>query len=693
MFRTIRWRLIGSYLLVVMLAMAVAAGLAWRALDRAFLEVLRENLLAQARLVAQTVESERALEQGSLIEAAMQAIATCSQSVDELPGDLIPAVEADEHPRAEVYSQAANVAPGIHTHVLEADEQSSANAYPPDARIMADCQARVAEQDDAPSTDVYSQTLNVLPGYHTRVVDEDGAVVLDLGEIGESGSPEAPEWSQLNRVGGLASRLDLDTTGQVGVEPLRDRDEIQRAMLGEPATAVRAYSWAPDRRVLYAAYPIRSVDGTVSNIVYIASPLPRLSLSLLPSRLIPQVLGAVVLGVVLAGAAGGVLARTLTRPLDRLTGAAEALSRGGQAPPLPAAPTLELSRLTAAFNRMNANLSSARRELISRAEEQEIIFDGLSDSVIAANSAGDIVLTNPAGADLLEFAPDHLRTAIRTTLVSGEKRATEFAVRDRVIELTVSPLAPDDHHIGGVVAVGHDVTAHRQLDRLRTRFVSNVSHELRTPLTAIKGFVETLRDGAAEDRATRERFLHTIDTETDRLIRLASELLLLARADAGRLDLKLEPTDLNLVAERAVAQLAVRASAKDLTVAVARTEGRSAAHADPDRIQQVLINLLDNAVKFTPSGGSIWVSIRETGHDALCTVSDTGPGIPRAEIPHLFERFYRGDRSRARGEGESGAGLGLSIARSIVAAHGGRIWVASEPAAGTSVSFTLPLAG
>ncbi len=614
MLRTIRSRLIASYLLVILLAMAVAATLAWRALDRAFLEVLRESLLAQARLVAQTAESGLALEQRSLVEAVVQ-----------------------------------------------------------------------------PTAEAYSQASNVLPGYHTRVIDEEGAVILDLAEIDASASPEGPPSAQLSEIGALASKLDLDTTGEDQVELLRVREEIQSAMAGEPATAVRAYSWAPDRRVLYAAHPVWSADGSVSSVVYIASPLPRLSLSLLPTYFGPQVLAGAVLAILLAGATGVILARTLTRPLQRLTEAAAALARGGQAAPIPEARTAELSRLTAAFNTMNANLGSARDELIARAVEREIILDGLSDAVIAAATTGEITLTNPAGAALLELASDHVRGAIGETLASGEKQTTEFAARDRIIELVATPLGEDDSHITGVVVVGHDVTAHRQLDRLRTRFVSDVSHELRTPLTAIKGFVETLRNGAAEDPVTRDRFLETIEGETERLIRLASELLLLARADTGRLDLRLAPTKLDLVVRRAIAQLAGRAALKNLAITFPRSGAPVIALLDADRIQQVLINLLDNAVKFTLSGGTVSVSIRAAGQEALCTVADTGPGIPTDELPHLFGRFYRGDRSRARGEGQSGAGLGLAIARAIVDAHGGRIWVESKPPAGTAVSFTLPL--
>jgi two-component system phosphate regulon sensor histidine kinase PhoR len=292
---------------------------------------------------------------------------------------------------------------------------------------------------------------------------------------------------------------------------------------------------------------------------------------------------------------------------------------------------------------------------------------------------------------LLEIAPQTLHQTIQHTLHAGESHATEITVRNQVIELLITPLRDENGHISGAVAVGHDVTAYRQLDRLRTNFVSDVSHELRTPLTAIKGFVETLQDGAADDLTARDRFLNTIAVETERLIRLTNDLLLLTRADAGQLALHLAPTDLVAAAERAAAQLEGRAREKQITLTVEMTEFPTLAYADADRVHQVLVNLLDNAIKFAPSGGQVSVSFGRNGEQIACTITDTGPGIPTGEIPHLFERFYRCDPSRVRAEDQSGAGLGLAIARAIVETHGGQIWIESEPGQGASVAFTLPL--
>jgi len=232
----------------------------------------------------------------------------------------------------------------------------------------------------------------------------------------------------------------------------------------------------------------------------------------------------------------------------------------------------------------------------------------------------------------------------------------------------------------------------RATERMRTDFVSNVSHELRTPLTAVKGLVETLRDGAVDDRQVRDRFLATIEDETDRLIRLVNDLLVLSKADSQALKLKQEPLDVRDLVERSVHKLAPQVEEKGILVEVGASEEPQWVLADADRIEQVLVNLLDNAIKYSPEGGRITVAIDDGGAPGLVGVAvrDEGVGIPTDDLPRVFERFYRVDRARSRDGG--GSGLGLSIAKAIVEAHGGEITLRSEEGQGTTVHFTLPRA-
>jgi signal transduction histidine kinase len=261
------------------------------------------------------------------------------------------------------------------------------------------------------------------------------------------------------------------------------------------------------------------------------------------------------------------------------------------------------------------------------------------------------------------------------------------------------------------------------VERMRAQFVSDVSHELRTPLTAVKGSVETLRGGAVDDPMARERFLVSIESETERLIRLVNDLLILSRADAQALTLRRRSVDLRTVVRSTTDKLTPRLVAKGLHLTVELPDTPLTTSADPDRVEQVLVNLLDNALKHTPTDGKVAVVGHELrveggrtewfgcahhrplasspplpdGGWAILSVADTGEGIPAADLPHVFERFYRADRSRSRERG--GSGLGLSIAKALVEAHGGHIWLEStsragrtgEGKSGTTASFALPL--
>ncbi len=227
----------------------------------------------------------------------------------------------------------------------------------------------------------------------------------------------------------------------------------------------------------------------------------------------------------------------------------------------------------------------------------------------------------------------------------------------------------------------------REARRVQTDFVANVSHELRTPLTSIKGLVETLRDGAVDDVEVRDRFLATVEGETDRLIRLVNDLLLLSRVDADALVLHRRKVDMVELVRAAVERLAPQARAHGVTVRVEAGGDVFPVEADPDRLAQVLVNLLDNAIKYSPADGEVQVWVRGEGNRLRVGVRDRGPGIPAEELARIGERFYRADKARTRAEG--GSGLGLSIARALVEAHGGELSVESREGAGTTVTFAL----
>jgi two-component system phosphate regulon sensor histidine kinase PhoR len=285
-----------------------------------------------------------------------------------------------------------------------------------------------------------------------------------------------------------------------------------------------------------------------------------------------------------------------------------------------------------------------------------------------------------------------LQEALDEALRADHPTTREMAlggVQEKVIRASLAALRDGEATVGAV-AVFHDVTELKRLERARREFVANVSHELRTPLTAIKGYAENLRDGGLQDPAVAAQFVDVIHRNAERLRSLIEDLLDLSSVEQGQARLTLGPVRLADVVAQAAAVIRPAAQKKGQTLTLDLAEGLSAPRADRDRLAQVLINLLENAVKFTPEGGRIAVSGSAAPGRVVLSVSDTGVGIPPDEVPRIFERFYRVDRSRDRREG--GTGLGLAIAKHLVQAMGGTIQVESAQGAGTTFRVTLPAA-
>ncbi len=263
------------------------------------------------------------------------------------------------------------------------------------------------------------------------------------------------------------------------------------------------------------------------------------------------------------------------------------------------------------------------------------------------------------------------------------------AVAQGQLEQEVPVTSRDE--LGQLSQTFNEMTARlRAARQMQVDFVANVSHELRTPLTSIKGLIETLRAGAVNDTNVRDEFLATVEQETDRLNRLVNDLLLLSRVDSAALTLKRQPVELEPLVQTVIEQLRSLAETKAVIVRLETSSTKTSVWADPDRLAQVLVNLLDNALKYSRPGGQVTVRVqREDGQMIQVQVQDEGVGIPASDLARIGERFYRADKARARAEG--GSGLGLAIARSLVEAHGGRLWLESQEGRGTIVNFNLPM--
>ncbi len=336
----------------------------------------------------------------------------------------------------------------------------------------------------------------------------------------------------------------------------------------------------------------------------------------------------------------------------------------------------------------------------------ETLLDSMIEALVVLDVRGRIVLTNRAAETLFGFSRQMiggtLLEAIRHHEVSAvvARLEKETAILDhelrlegaqpRVLQVNAVALRDPVGKAAGSLLVFHDMTRLRELEGARQEFVANVSHELRTPLSLIKGAAETLLDGAKTDPTALDRLLQIIDRHADRLTLLIDDLLLLAKLDSGRMELHPEPAALRPAAQEVFGDLTARALARDVRLENAIPAGL-VARADPDRLRQILSNLVDNGIKYGRKGGVLTVSARAlAGGLVEVGVKDDGPGIPRDALERVFERFYRVDKARSREQG--GTGLGLAIVKHAVQAHGGEVRVESEPGQGTVFYFTLPAA-
>jgi two-component system phosphate regulon sensor histidine kinase PhoR len=342
--------------------------------------------------------------------------------------------------------------------------------------------------------------------------------------------------------------------------------------------------------------------------------------------------------------------------------------------------------------------------LHGRMEEIQAILASMSEGVVATDITGRISLINPAAAELFNLKPgegvgefpykifteSELGDIFHQTYVKGYPLEKEITWHnpERVLNLHLALIRDEiAEEVRGVVAVIGDITKIRQLETMRKDFVANVSHELKTPLTSIKGFIETLLDGALEEKKNVVKFLTIIHQETERLNNLIGDLLNISKLESGQTDLKKKLVNIDQLLGEIIITIESRLKEKNL---VLKKDIQAAmVPADEDLLREVIINLLDNAVKYTLAGGTILIGTRQTNDRFECFIEDTGIGIPEESLPRLFERFYRVDKARSRDLG--GTGLGLSIVKHIMERHGGKVAVQSQLGKGSRFSFTLPM--
>jgi len=541
-------------------------------------------------------------------------------------------------------------------------------------------QARPPRLDDVAALRAWAEWL-ASSGARVTVIDKAGLVLADSAHDPETMENHAhrPEIVQAYSSGAGQSVRHSATLG---------RDLVYRAVRYQPA----------------AGPPV---------VIRMALPLAQIDLSLAELR--RRLFGASLVMLLLGGGASLVYFRVFATRVERLKDFSRRVA-AGDFRPLPVERARdELAELADTLNETARRLDGTIRSLSGERHRSSAILRSMVEGVAVIDAGEKIVFSNRAFSEILSLDPaaiegrpvievvrhSDLLELIRRALAGEEGLQNDIAlgiVHPRNFAVTAAPVqaleaaapAGGAGKPAGAVVVLHDVSELRRLERVRQDFVANVSHEFKTPLTAIQGFAETLLGGALEDPRSNRRFLEIIREHAVRLARLTDDLLKLARIEAGKLDVQFSPVSVAELVERCAETTVLKASRKQIVLEIDVPAELPAVRGDAMLLREVLQNLLDNAIQYTPEGGRIRVTATAGEREVILTVVDTGIGIPLADQERIFERFYRVDAARSREAG--GTGLGLSIAKHIVETHGGRLWVKSEVGHGSAFSFSIPLA-
>lgn len=529
------------------------------------------------------------------------------------------------------------------------------------------------KSEDTVSLNIFIKSLSKKIKCRLTIVDKEGIVVADSEEPQEA-----------------ISRMDNHSR----------RPEIIAALKGQTGSASR-YSFSLRKDMVYVALPLKD-QGRISGALRLSVPLVNAKHDFLAIR--NSLIWGLFFALGLAFILGSILAEAIAGPIKKMVSVSRRFSQGDFSQRLSwGYPQDEIGELAVTLNTMAQEIEDKIRKIQLQGQQLEAVFNCMAEGVIVVDKAGRIASLNPAierifditgkpskGKLFLEIIPNNdILEIINTVLGSGKFicRVLSFSWPVAgVFEFSASPVF-DKLGVNGCILVLHDITEIRRLEVMRRDFVANVSHELKTPLTSINGFVETLLEGALEDKNNARQFLEIIRDHSHRLNNLINDLLELSYLESR--EIKLETTQVNLrdIVEKVVSGFAAQLKKKSL-ILYNELPAVIALKLDKDKIEQVFTNLIGNAVKFNREGGSIRIFSEKIDNRIKIIVEDSGIGIPVKDIPRIFERFYRVDKARSRELG--GTGLGLSIVKHIIELHSGAVGVESTEGIGSRFWFVLP---
>ncbi|MBE6020127.1 MAG: cell wall metabolism sensor histidine kinase WalK [Clostridiales bacterium] len=461
--------------------------------------------------------------------------------------------------------------------------------------------------------------------------------------------------------------------------------------------------------VMNMAFPIENEEN-VTGVLYIREDLTSVYDTLEQSMLI--FIQAMLIALCVTVILGVLISKGITRPINQLTHRAEAMSKGDFKRQVNVKSGDEIGRLGKAFNQMAEQLDKTMSEISDEKNKLEIVLKTMADGLIATDELGRIIHINSAALDMFniteeyakskhydalisEYCPELIleKIRIKTEAETELESAEIFEYNGYVYYARYEIIDRSQNSEVGLVVIIQDITERQKLESMQKDFVANVSHELNTPLTTIKSYTETILDseGILQEEEMVKRFLTVIDSEADRMSRLVKDLLQLSRLESQREKWNKSVQDVVSIVSNVVLKNSINAKNKNQHLnSLFNQEQQILAYVDPDKFEQVLLNILSNAIKYTEENGRIDVDVIQRNDNVYITVMDNGIGISEKELPRLFERFYRVDKARSRSMG-SGTGLGLSIAKQIIEEHEGTISIESKEGKGTTVTIQLPV--
>ena len=507
-------------------------------------------------------------------------------------------------------------------------------------------------------------------------------------------------------------RGDSDVNSQDSIGQKTTDNDIKQVLYNERSYAKSAYDRTDNKRYYVSITPLFSTTGNTNTLVgavYLRASLEPVYSSINKVTLIfaTAALIATGLGLILAI----FISSAITRPIDEMKKQTTRIARGDYSGQVKIYGTDELGQLAQAVNNLSVRVEEAQESSEAERHRLDSVLSHMSDGVLATDRRGNVIIMNETASQALNIDPniadgqsvlDILGIRDKYTLRDLLENQDEIIIdlsdeeHDEILNAYFSLIQRESGFISGLVCVLHDITEQQRIDRERREFVSNVSHELRTPLTSVRSYIEALNDGAWKDPEVAPSFLKVTQDETQRMIRMINDLLSLSRMDSGTSKLELELVNLNelynYILDRFDMMLksddAHEKGKKSYSIRRDFTKRELWVEIDTDKFMQVVDNIINNAIKYSPDGGVITCRLLETHNHVILSISDQGLGIPKKDVVHIFDRFFRVDKARSRAQG--GTGLGLAISKEVIEMHGGRIWVDSIEGKGSTFYISLP---